>query len=124
VLEKKRRLLPHSPVAVRVFNNTMLVVSVGRVGGAESLGATGRKRTLGRASALALTEPHPPFEANARPALQRFIIQRLTLMTRGHDQHSGGDQLITGMGGWPGVPGAIPGVRNVGESATGRLLCQ
>jgi hypothetical protein len=27
-------------------------------------------------------------------------------MTGGHDQHSGGDQLLTSMGGWPGVADA------------------
>jgi hypothetical protein len=66
----------------------------------------------------------PQSKSHLGPPLQRVIVQRFTVMTGGHDQHSVGDKLIADLGAGLAYQEPSSGVRNVGESATGRLLCQ
>ena len=58
-------------------------------------------------SAFALAPFHASLVPHPRSALQLVVIQTVlfSFMVSGHDQHPGGDQLRTGVGGRPGVRG-------------------
>jgi hypothetical protein len=73
---------------------------------------------MGTLLALPATRCQAGLVANPRPALELVVVKRQTAAVTSKDQHPGADQLIADVGGWAGIPGAIPGVGNVGESAT------
>ena len=55
-------------------------------------------------SPLALAEPCSALVPDACPALQLLVIHRLTVVACCHDQHAGGDQLITRTSRRPRIP--------------------